>query len=283
MIIFDNNLPENTFIILRDLIHARTGLYYEQNKRNLLADKLSIRLVERGLESFLDYYYLLKYDKAAGVEWQHLMDELAVPETFFWREIDQVEAMVKLLLPALARQKAIMLQPLRIWSAACSTGEEPLTIAIALNEAGWWHKLPIEIYASDASPRAIALAREGIYRERSFRSLPLFLKEKYFTKEKQGWRVSPQIHQRIHWSIANLANQSEIEQLVAANFIFCRNVFIYFSEKSIQQTVSFFGESMKTPGYLFLSASESLFKIKTNFNLQSIGNAFVYVKNDNIQ
>ncbi|MGK7900353.1 MAG: protein-glutamate O-methyltransferase CheR [Hormoscilla sp.] len=278
MKIFDKPLPESTFIILRDLIHARTGLYYEENKRHMLADKLAARVSDRGLDSFLDYYYLLKYDQAAGFEWQHLMDALAVPETFFWREFDQLEAMVQLLLPALRQQKEIMLQPLRIWSAACSTGEEPLTIAMILNEAGWFHKLPIEIYASDASPRAIAIAREGLYRERSFRSLPLGLQEKYFTKESQGWRISPQIHQRINWRRANLTDSADIEQLLDVNLIFCRNVFIYFSEKSIKKTVGVFWENMRTPGYLFLSASESLLKLKTNFELQPLGEAFVYVK-----
>jgi chemotaxis protein methyltransferase CheR len=278
MKIFDKPLPESTFIILRDLIHSRTGLYYEEHKRQMLADKLAPRISDRGLDSFLDYYYLLKYDRAAGVEWQHLMDALAVPETFFWREFDQVEAMVRLLLPTLVRQKEIMLQPLRIWSAACSTGEEPLTIAIALTEAGWFYKLPIEIYASDASPRAIARAREGIYRERSFRNLPLSLQEKYFTKESQGWRISPQIHQRIHWRRANLTDPADIEELVDANLIFCRNVFIYFSEKSIQQTVEMFWEGMRSPGYLFLSASESLLKLQTKFELQPLGDAFLYVK-----
>ncbi len=80
-------LPENVFVILRDLIHDRTGLYYDNSKREMLADKLSARVIELGFNSLLDYYYLLKYDATAAAEWKHLINALSVPETF-WREIN---------------------------------------------------------------------------------------------------------------------------------------------------------------------------------------------------
>ena len=128
-------LSDTAFSLLRDLIHHRTGLFYENNKQEMLADKLSARVVECGFHSFLDYYYFLKYDPEAVAEWQRVMDALAVQETYFWREMDQVHALVEVLVPeyfAAGRR-----EPLRIWSAACATGEEPLTIAMALHEAGW--------------------------------------------------------------------------------------------------------------------------------------------------
>src|ERR1044072_2319220 len=125
----------SAFVLLRALMHERTGLFYENGKSDLLTDKLSPLVIERGFSSYLDYYYLLKYDSAAQAEWQNVMNALSVQETYFWREIDQVRARVQTLVPQWHERKAG--SPLRIWSAACATGEEPLTIAIALNEAGW--------------------------------------------------------------------------------------------------------------------------------------------------
>jgi chemotaxis protein methyltransferase CheR len=272
------SLPESIFTILRDLIHEHTGLYYENNQRTMLAEKLSPRLLERDLDSFLDYYYLLKYDLNAYEEWHYLMDILSVQETYFWREIDQVQVMVDVLLPQLLELPKFRYQPVRIWCAVCATGEEPLSIAIALQEKGWFDKFAIKIYASDGSQKAIAQAQKGIYRERSFRTLPEYLKQKYFQKIEGGWKIQADIHQRVQWSLANLMQPNEIQSLTHANFIFCRNVFIYFSEESIKHTVSLFYQGITSPGYLFVGAAESLLKITKEFDLQEIGGAFVYVK-----
>jgi len=270
------SFSDSAFTLLHDLIHERTGVHYENSNRELLAEKLSPRVIACGFESFLDYYYLLKYDDAAAQEWKHLMDAISVQETFFWREMDQVRALVEVLVPKYFATHTW--EPLRIWSAACATGEEPLTIAIALNEAGWFRRAPIEIYASDGSPSAIAKAKEGLYRARSFRNLPPALQAKYFREEQGGWRVLPELHSRIKWKIANLMAEPEIKPLATAHIIFCRNVFIYFSQKTIRKTVGLFFEAMPTPGYLCIAASESLLKLTTDFELQEIGGAFIYVK-----
>src|SRR4051812_26084108 len=155
--------------LLRDLIHERTGLFFDNGKGDIMTDKLSPLVIERGFTSFLDYYYLLKYDETAQDEWRNVMNALSVPETYFWREIDQVRALVEVVLPQWL--DAHGREPLKIRSAACATGEEPLTIAMALEEAGWFDRATIEIYASDASTSAIEKARRGVYRERSFRNL----------------------------------------------------------------------------------------------------------------
>lgn len=269
-------LPDSAFALLRDLIHERTGLFYENGKSDLLTDKLSPLVVERGFNSFLDYYYLLKYDAAANDEWERVMDALSVQETYFGREADQVRALVDVLVPQYF--SAHHVAPLRIWSAACATGEEPLSIAMALNEKGWFDRAPIEIYASDASTAAIAKARRGVYRERSFRSLTPQLRTKYFTPDQSGWRVVPELQARVHWSVANLMVESEVARLAKASVIFCRNVFIYFSQDSIRKAVRLFSRLMPRPGYLLIGASESLLRLTTDFDFQEIGGAFVYVK-----
>ena len=270
-------LSDSAFSILRDLIHHRTGLFHDDGKRATLADKLSPRVVECGFDSFLDYYYYLKYDPDADAEWGQVMDALSVQETYFWREVDQVRALVDVVAPeyfAAGRP-----EPLRIWSAACATGEEPLTIAMALNEAGWFARAPIEIYASDASPRAIQNARRGVYRQRSFRSLPPALQAKYFTPEGGNWRVAPALHARIRrWSVVNLLAEDEVRRFASVPVIFCRNVFIYFSPDAIRQVVDVFSQRMLAPAYLFVGASESLLRVTTDFELEEVGGAFVYVK-----
>jgi chemotaxis protein methyltransferase CheR len=271
-------LSEGAYALLRDLIHERAGLFYENGKRDLLLDKLSPLVIERGFDSFLDYYYFLKYDAGAEDEWGRLLNALSVQETYFWREMDQVRALVDVIVPKYF--SAFRGQPLRIWSAACATGEEPLTIAMALNEAGWFSRAAIEITASDASPGAIEKARRGLYRERSFRSLPADLRKKYFTEEGGLWRVSPELRSRIRWATVNLLSEAEAARFAASPVIFCRNVFIYFSESAIRKVVRMFAEQMPAWGHLFVAASESLLRLTTSFELQEINGAFVYVKRD---
>ncbi|HEX6622304.1 MAG TPA: protein-glutamate O-methyltransferase CheR [Pyrinomonadaceae bacterium] len=264
--------------LLRDLIHERTGLFFDNGKGDILADKLSPLVIERGFTSLLDYYYLLKYDDAAQDEWLNVMNALSVQETYFWRELDQVRALVEWVVPRWFSAPGA--GPLKIWSAACATGEEPLTIAMALDEAGWLGRVPVEIHASDASTSAIAKARRGVYRERSFRNLPAELRAKYFTQEAatKTWRIDAKLHARIRWGVVNLMNEAEAAPWAAANVIFCRNVFIYFSDQTIGRTVRSFAAHIRPPGYLFVAASESLLRLSADFELQEIGSAFVYVK-----
>jgi chemotaxis protein methyltransferase CheR len=271
-------LPEGTTNLIRNLINERTGMFFDNGKGDLLMDKLSPLVIERGFTSYLDYYYLLKYDSAARSEWQNVMNALSVQETYFWREIDQMRALVQTLVPQWhARNKD---STLRIWSAACTTGEEPLTIAMMLNEAGWFERVAVEILASDASSNAIARAEEGVYRDRAFRNLPAHLRDRYFDSEGSGWRVKRGLHSRVKWEIANLMDETQIAPLANADFIFCRNVFIYFSETAIGRVVRSFARFMRPPGFLFVGAAESLLRMTTDFTLTEIDDAFVYVNRE---
>jgi len=280
MVLRSNNLalPEGTTNLIQSLIHERTGMHFDNGKRDILLDKLSPLVIERGFSSYLDYYYLLKYDPAARVEWQNVMNALSVQETYLWREIDQVRALVQTLVPQWHARNAN--STLRIWSAACATGEEPLTIAIALNEAGWFERASIEIVATDASSKAIDRATRGVYRERAFRNLPAPLRDRYFERDGSDWRVRSSIHSRIKWGLANLMEEDQISHLADADFIFCRNVFIYFSESAISRVVRSFSRFIRPPGYLFVGAAESLIRMTTDFNLTEVDDAFVYVKRE---
>jgi len=267
-------LPTGLPLLLRDLIHERTGVFFEEDRCDLLIDKLEPLVEERGCSSYLDYYYLLKHEENGVADWERVMDALAVPETYFWREMGQIKALTDIIVPQwFARSSS----PLRIWSAACSSGEEAYTILMALLEAGHGH-LPIEIFGSDASPTAVEKARSGIYREKAFRALPPGLREKYFTRVEGGWRIDPEMAGRVHFQRANLLATDEISSAARAPIIFCRNVFIYFSAHAIRQTVAAFASRMPSKGYLFVGASESLLKLTTDFELREIGEAFSYVR-----
>src|SRR6185295_19163818 len=193
--------------ILRDLVHERLGLFYETNQFDQLADRLAPLVVARGLGSFMDYYYLLKYSDEAD-EWGRVMDALAVQETYFWREIDQIRAVVDQVVPKLTAGLAG--RPLRIWSAPCATGEEPLTLAMMLEESGWFARAPIEIIGSDASRAAIAKAVVGRYGARAFRNLAPALREKYFTAAGDHWLVVPELQRRVSYDVVNLVAEDEV-------------------------------------------------------------------------
>jgi chemotaxis protein methyltransferase CheR len=269
-------LSRNALTLLRDLIHERTGLFYDDGRCDMMADRLSGLVTERGFESFLDYYYLLKYDNPAA-EWHRVMDALSVPETYFWREADQLHDIADAIVPALAREAPN--RPISIWCVPCATGEEPLSIAMLLDQGGWFDRADIELHASDASPAMVERARAGAYRERSFRALSPALRERYFERRGDLSHVAPRLHARVRsWSVVNLKNRAEVEPRAAADVIVCRNVFIYFSPAAVRQVVDTFADRMPLPGYLCIGATESLLRVTDRFELTEIAGAFVYEK-----
>jgi chemotaxis protein methyltransferase CheR len=270
-------VPLTGLPVLRELIHERTGMTFSDGRSDLLAERMAPLVVERGFRSFLDLYYLLKYDEAsAQTAWRQVMDALSVPETYFWREIDQIRAIVCRVIPELARRHRGVI---RIWSAPCASGEEPLTIAMALDEAGWFDRADIEIHASDGSAAVLAKARAGQYRSRSMRALPPELVEKYFNAEGGTFVPQTELSRRVtSWSVVNLMIPEEVAPFARSPIVFCRNAFIYFSPQAIKRVVDTFATLMPTPGYLCVGASESLLHVTNAFSLEEIDRAFVYVK-----
>lgn len=266
------SVPERVPKLLRDLIHERTGLFFEPDRLDTMLDKLQPRVAEHGLTSYLDYYYILKYDEKGPEEWRRVMDAFSVQETYFWREFDQIRALVDQVVPEWFRRHD---RPLRIWSAACATGEEPYSIALALAEAGWGGH-PIEIHASDASEAALAKARAAVYRERSFRSLPADLRGKYFEARPEGAALRREIADRVTFRRANLVSPADYADLQDVPVIFCRNVFIYFSPVAIGRVVSALAARMPPRSHLFIGAAESLLKLTEAFELEDMRGAFVY-------
>jgi len=252
------------------LIHDRTGLFFEDARLDLLLEKLEPMAQERGCKSFLDYYYALKDNEHE--EWDKAWEALSVQETYFWREMAQIDALARHIVPEWFQKRTA---PFRIWSAACCTGEEPYSIAMALVESGWGSH-PIEIVASDASPNALQKATTAIYREKSFRTLPAVLRQKYFEPTPEGSRLSPEITRRVRFQRANLFEPGDVASLARAHAIFCRNVFIYFSPHAIRQTVAMMAAKMPSGGHLFVGAAESLLRATSDFELTEIADALAY-------
>jgi chemotaxis protein methyltransferase CheR len=271
-------IPERTLALLRDVIVAQAGIHYDDDRLDLLRDRLAPLAIERGFDSLLDYYYLLKYDAAAASEWPRVMDALSIQETYFWREADHFRALATAIIPRLIERHRRLI---RIWSIPCATGEEPLSIAMALSEANAFAAARIEIHASDASEAALARARGRRYGRRSFRQLPEVMRDKYFTRngDKDEWTVKDDLFARVtSWSRVNIVDAAERDAHAGCDVIFCRNLFIYFTPATVRDVALSLGRAMHTPGYLCVGASESLLKAGAGFDLQELGGAYVYVK-----
>lgn len=271
-------VPERTLPLLRDLIGSRVGIHYDDVRLDILGDRLAPLAIERGFDSMLDYYYLLKYDTAAVQEWPRVMDTLAVQETYFWREADQFRALVGAIMPILV---GLRRAPIRIWSIPCASGEEPLSIAMALTEAGWFERAAIEIHASDASEGALARAANRRYGQRSFRQLPDPMRDRYFTRapDKDEWTVDADLFRRVTtWTRVNIVQPAEAAALARCDVIFCRNLFIYFTPACVREVTARLVKEMPTPGYLCAGAAESLLRTGSGLELQELGGAYVYVK-----
>lgn len=255
---FRHPAARHSLELLRDLIQERLGLHFGDTSLPLLADRIAERALQLDLESFLDYYYLLKYDPAGEAEWQSLTSALTINETYFWRESDALQLGAKLVGEL---QSARPGQRVSIWHAACSTGEEPYSLAIALAETGAFERGPIDLLASDIDTRVLETARRGRYRARSLRHLPEDWRHRYLPETEPGtYELVPALRQRVRFFTHNLARPEAFALLSKQDLIFCRNVLIYFNDSQVQRLALTFSALLKTPGYLFVGSSESLLR-----------------------
>jgi len=269
--------------LLRDLIQERLGLFFDDhNDVQMLTSKFAGRMDQVKCESFLDYYHLLMSEgPAAKAEWRYVIESLTKRKSGFWRHALCTRQLSESVLPQLLTGSHQ--RPLRIWSASCSTGEEPISIAMAVNEAGLFDRADIEIFASDACDDVIETAKQGVYSEQRVQHLDAHLRNKYFVQDRDGLRVVPALHQRIHWTVAHLMNRDEVAELARSNVIFCRNVFIYFSAHAICKTLHLFAEFMPAGAYLFSDAGEfftTLISSSRLFEPLNLGGSDVWIRQD---
>jgi len=270
-------LPDDVFRLLRDAIYKRTGMWFADNSKYLLQKRLSPRARELNFDSFQKYFYFLQYDPRADTEYDQIYDLVTTNETYFFREPAQLAAFTEEIVPDILTRKGV--KKIRIWSAGCSSGEEPYSIAMLLREAGWYDKAAFEIFASDINQAVLAKARRGQYRENAFRATDPALRERYFTKEADGsWKISDDIRNRISFGRLNLYDEPRVSLLGHLDVVFCRNVIIYFDDASKRVVVTNFYNRLVEGGYLLLGHSESLISLSTQFKLRHLKNDMVYQK-----
>jgi len=270
-------LPDDVFRLLRDAIYKRTGMWFSDSSKYLLQKRLSPRARELNFDSFQKYFYFLQYDPRADTEFDQIYDLVTTNETYFFREPTQLAAFTEEIVPDILTRKPV--KKVRIWSAGCSSGEEPYSIAMLLREAGWYEKAAFEIFASDINQAVLAKARRGQYRENAFRATEPSLRERYFTREADNsWRISDEIRNRISFGRLNLYDESRVSLLGHLDVVFCRNVIIYFDDASKRIVVTNFYNRLAEGGYLLLGHSESLISLSTQFKLRHLKNDMVYQK-----
>ncbi|MEC9282945.1 MAG: protein-glutamate O-methyltransferase CheR [Bdellovibrionota bacterium] len=264
---------------LRDLIYRKTGMRFEAKKDYFLKSRIEQRMAELDLESYGDYMSELLFDRK-GKEFQEFLEKITVNETYFFRDFPQLQGFAENVLPSYLEEKRKNGDyNLRIWSAACSTGEEAYTLSIIFNEViDDIEKWNIEIVATDIDRSVLAKASEGIYSVRSMKETPLPYRAKYFTQNGNEFHVKHRMFENIEFKQLNLTDRIEMLKMRNFDFVFCRNVLIYFDDDSRKKVVAQLYDSLNHSGFLFLGHSESIGRITAAFKLRKIEGFLCYQK-----
>jgi len=251
-------ITDDEFRLFRDFIHEECGLFFADNKVAFLSSRIGRRLEATSIGSFFRYY---RYLKQRGMEHEkellQLLDELTINETSFFRNRPQFEVLEQLVLPELIdRKKADGDRGFRIWSAGCSTGEEPYSIAMSVLE-----QLPsprlwdVRVYASDLSLTALERASSGTYPESKLQDMSRARQQRFFEACPDGFRIRDEVRRLVVYDFHNLKHENGLGEL---DIIFCRNVMIYFDPDEQQKVVNKLIRALRPGGYLFLGHSESV-------------------------
>jgi chemotaxis protein methyltransferase CheR len=274
------NMTLEEFQMIRDFIHEKSGIFFAENKMYLVQNRLEKRMAELAMKSVRDYFYHVKYD-VSQKEFNRLMVLMTTNETSFYRNEPQLMCFSDEVLPLIVQEKMQSkgTRTLRIWSAGCSTGEEPYTLAILIMErlkllAGW----NIEIIANDISEDVLQKARVGSYSGITMRNVPTEMLGRYFIKSGDNYLVSLDVRALVKFSQINLNDPHKVAQMTGMDAIFCRNVMIYFSDEVKKQIVRGFFNSLTPGGYLYIGHSETLHGLSKAFKLVYFKNALVYRK-----
>ncbi|MCL4536513.1 MAG: protein-glutamate O-methyltransferase CheR [Nitrospirae bacterium] len=271
-------MTDDVFKQLRDFIYERSGIFIPDNKKYFLENRLGRRVQEKNLKGYEDYLYILKYGSDKN-ELTILFNLITTNETFFFREPQQFDVFEGELLNRIAAENAKAgRKDIKIWSAACSTGEEPYTISMILLEKPEAGALRKEIYASDLSESVLGSAKAGIYGSYAIRNIPDAYLKKYFTNANQQYSISSSVKSLTKFMKINLIEDRDVKAVRGVDVIFCRNVLIYFDDKAKQKAVSNLYDALRPNGYLFVGTSESLHSVTRAFRPVVINKVIVYQK-----
>lgn len=277
----DLKISDSEFTQLRDFIYAQSGIYVADNRKYLLENRLSNRLKELNLKNFGEYHHYLRYDPRKTQEINRLFESVTTNETSFYRNPPQLKVFQDKILPeVIESQRKLGQKRLNIWSAGCSTGEEPYTLAIILHEvlrkeiSAW----SVKITANDLSEAVLQSARRGVYNDYTLRTTPKDIVGKYFVPEEGMFKVKPEVKRLVSFGPINLSDRVALKRIDRSQVVFCRNVIIYFDDEMKKKAISGFYDNLVTGGFLFIGHSESLHNISRAFKPVHHPGAIIYKK-----
>jgi chemotaxis protein methyltransferase CheR len=275
--------PQPEAVRLRDLIYDVAGIFHPDNKIHLLLDRCGRRMKQLHVQTLGEYMRRLNDSARGHAELIALLNEITIGETCFFRNLPQLEAFRRIVVPNILSAKLKTAQrTLRIWSAGCSTGEEPYSLRMLLLEEknmllrNW----NIELVATDINQRSLAHANAALYDRHSTRNLPAFYRQKYFSLLEDKLQLEAAARANIHFSRLNLWDDGRMSTIRNMDAIFCCNVLIYFDLASKRRVLQHFYRNLLPHGYLFLGQSESLYGVTEDFCLVHLPGTTAYVKRD---
>jgi chemotaxis protein methyltransferase CheR len=272
-------MSDEEFRLIRDLVYSHSGLFFDNDSKYLLEKRLGRRLSLHQLPAYRDYYHFLRYNRGKEQELSDIMDILTTNETYFFREAFQLKAFTDEIMPELIAEKEKRGErSLRIWSAGCSSGEEPYTIAMLLLEMGCCKGWRVEIIGTDISHRVLQQARKAVYGKSAFRATDETYIKRFFQEQDGSFKIADKVKELVTISHLNLFDQNRLALLGRMDIIFCRNVIIYFDQIAKKKVVEIFHRMLREGGHLLLGHSESLMNISTAFTLRHLKNDMVYQK-----
>ena len=270
----DSELAASDLQRLCDLLYDRTGLLYGERKRYFIERRVVDRMYAAGTDLFADYFALIRADSR---ELMALINAFTINETYFYREDHQLSCLSRSILPEIVKTKGPG-DKIRIWSAACSTGEEPYSVAIWLLEN--WPMVDaynVEIIGSDIDTEALAAAVAGRYSKRALSRLPEELVRRYFEPAVRGhWRIIRDLQESVAFTPVNLIDLTSMRAQGQFEVVFCRNVLIYFDDASRAVAMDNLYNALRPGGFICLGHSESMTRMSDRFIVRRFPDAVVY-------
>lgn len=268
------------FVRIRDAIYHKLGLFFEDSKVYYIKRRVQARMEALGIADPAEYIFLLAHADVNGVEMQALANLVTTNETYMFREHEQLEGFANYCLPEVVDAKMLRGDDtLNIWSAGCSSGEEPYTLAIILREvlpaSQNWN---IQILATDIDQNMLALVNRARYSQRSVKDVPTEYRDRHLIRVGDEYLVHRDTAALVTPRHLNLHDRTAMQQMRSFDFIFCRNVLIYFDDASRKSAVDHFYKALNPGGFLFLGHSESVGRISNAFILRRMGQHLAYSK-----
>lgn len=277
----DLHITDEEFLLIRDFIYQQCGIFIAENRKYLVENRLSNRIKELNLKSYNEYYNFLRFDNNRKQELTKLFEVVTTNETSFFRNPPQLDVFQRVVLAeAIDQARKAGTKKLRLWSAGCSTGEEPYTLAIILHETlrGEIDSWDIKITANDLSEAVLAAARRGIYNEYALRTTPKEMVSKYFKKEGNVYKVDQAMKRLVSFGQINLSDKEQLKRVEKSQIVFCRNVIIYFDDEMKRKVINAFYDNLQPKGVLIIGHSESLHNISRAFQLEHHKGTILYRK-----